>query len=96
MVKSKEDEWKTKLNKLNNDTKKICNYIKKNNNIKKELDIVDKERDNFLLIINQSNAEKNILKKELKRVEDKLNKRINGIDKEKLNNELIDVKKILM
>ena len=29
MVKSKEDEWKTKLNKLDNDTKKIDNYIKK-------------------------------------------------------------------
>ena len=27
MVKGKEDEWKTKLNKLNNDTKKIGNYI---------------------------------------------------------------------
>ena len=27
MVKSKEDEWKSKLNKLNNDTKKIGNYI---------------------------------------------------------------------
>ena len=41
MVKSKEDEWNTKLNKLNNDAKKICNYIKKNN-VKKELDIVEK------------------------------------------------------
>ena len=29
MIKSKEDEWKTKLNKLNNDTKKIGHYIKK-------------------------------------------------------------------
>ena len=27
IVKSKEDEWKTKLNKLNNDAKKIGNYI---------------------------------------------------------------------
>ena len=31
MVKRKEDEWNTKLNKLNNDAKKIDNYIKKNN-----------------------------------------------------------------
>ena len=29
MVTSKEDEWNTKLNKLNNDAKKIDNYIKK-------------------------------------------------------------------
>ena len=36
MVKSKEDERKTKLNKLNNYTKKVgLYYIKKNNNIKK-------------------------------------------------------------
>ena len=28
MVTSKENEWNTKLNKLNNDTKKIDNYIK--------------------------------------------------------------------
>ena len=29
MVVSKENEWNTKLNKLNNDAKKIDNYIKK-------------------------------------------------------------------
>ena len=46
-----------------------------------------------MLKINQSNEEKNILRNELKSIEDKLNKRINDIDKEKLNNELIDVKK---
>ena len=73
MVKSKEDEWKTKLNKLNNDTKKIGNYIKKNNNIKKELDIAEKERDNSLLKINQSNEEKNMPRNELKRIEHELN-----------------------
>ena len=73
MVKSKEDEWKTKLNKLNNDTKKIGNYIKKNNNIKKELDIAEKERDNLLLKINQSNEEKNMPRNELKRIEHELN-----------------------
>ena len=40
MITSKENEWNTKLNKLNNDAKKIDNYIKKNNDTKKELDIV--------------------------------------------------------
>ena len=39
MVTSKEDEWNTKLNKLNNDAKKIDNYIKKNNNIKRNAKI---------------------------------------------------------
>ena len=29
MVTSKENEWHTKLNKLNNDAKKTDNYIKK-------------------------------------------------------------------
>ena len=52
MVTSKEDEWNTKLNKLNNDAKEIDNYIKKNNNIKKE-------HDNLLLRLNQLNEEKN-------------------------------------
>ena len=63
---SKEDEWNTKLNKLNNDAKKIDNYIKKNNNVKEELDIVEKERDNLLLKLTQSNEEKNMLRNELK------------------------------
>ena len=35
MVMSKEIEWNTILNKLNNDAKKIDNYIKKNNDAKK-------------------------------------------------------------
>ena len=38
---------------------------------------------------------KNILRNELKSIEDKLNKKINDIDQEKLNNELIEVKKNL-
>ena len=42
-----------KLNKLNNDVKKLDKYIKENNNkkinIKKELDAVKNERDNLLL-----------------------------------------------
>ena len=57
------------------------------------MDIVEKERDNLLLKLNQSNEEKNMLRNELKRIEDELNKKSNDIDKEKLNNELINVKK---
>ena len=40
IVKNKENEFSTKLNKLNNDVKKIDNYIKENNDkiIKKEKD----------------------------------------------------------
>ena len=60
------------------------------------MDIVEKERDKLLLQINQSNEEKNMLRNELKSIKDKLNKKRNDIDKEKLNNELIEVKKILM
>ena len=60
------------------------------------MDIVEKEGDKLLLQINQSNEEKNMLRNELKSIKDKLNKKRNDIDKEKLNNELIDVKKILM
>ena len=84
IIKSKKDEWKTKLNKLNNDTKKIGNYIEKNNNIKKELDIVEKERDNLLLKLNQSNEEKNTLRNKLKSTEDELNKKTNDINKKNL------------
>ena len=58
MVTSKENKWNTKLNKLNNDAKKIDNYIIKNNDVKKELDIVEKERNKLLLNLNQSNEEK--------------------------------------
>ena len=59
------------------------------------MDIVEKERDNLLLKINQSNEEKNTLRNELKRIKDELNKKSNDINKEKLNNELINVKKNL-
>ena len=55
---SKENEWNTKLNKLNDDAKKIYHYIKKNNDSKKELDVVEKECDKLLLELNQSNEEK--------------------------------------
>ena len=82
------DEWSTKFNKLNNDAKKIDHYIKKNNNIKKE-------RDNLLLRVNQLNEEKNMLRNNLKIVEDKLNKASNDIDKKKLNNGLKLIKEEL-
>ena len=59
------------------------------------MNIVEKERDNLLLKLNQSNEEKNTLRNELKRIEDELNKKSNDINKEKLNNELINVKKNL-
>ena len=48
-----------------------------------------------MLKLNQSNEEKNILINELKRIEDELNKKSNDINKEKLNNELIKIKKNL-
>ena len=76
MVTSKEDEWNTKLIKLNNDAKKIDKYIKKKN--------IKKERDNLLLRLNQLNEEKNMLRNKLKIVEDKLNKASNDIDKKNL------------
>ena len=42
MVTDKENKWSTKLNKLNNDIKKLDNYIKENNdkkiNTEKKLD----------------------------------------------------------
>ena len=37
MLASKENEWNTKLNKFNNDAKKIDNYIKENNDVKKRI-----------------------------------------------------------
>ena len=48
-----------------------------------------------MLELNQSNEEKNRFRDKLKRTEDKLNKASNDIDKKKLNNELINVKKDL-
>ena len=48
-----------------------------------------------MLKLNQSNKEENMLRNELKRIEDELNKKSNDINKEKLNNELINIKKNL-
>ena len=56
-------------NKLNNDVKKLRNYVEENNdkiiNKEKELDIVKNERDALLLKLNQSNEELNITKNKL-------------------------------
>ena len=59
MVINKKNKWSNELNKLNDDVKKLDNYIKENNdkkiNIEKKLDIVENERNNLLLKYNQSN-----------------------------------------
>ena len=43
IVTSKKNKWSTKLNKLNNDVKKLKNYIKENNDekINKEKELGD-------------------------------------------------------
>ena len=64
MVKNKEDEFdkafkdkKNRLNKLNNNVKKIEDYIKENNNkiidMKNKLNYAENERNNFLLDLTQ-------------------------------------------
>ena len=83
IVTSKENEWNAKLNKLNNDAKKIGNYIKENNDAKKNV-VVEKEHDKILLEYIQTNEEKNLIKNKLKITENKLNKEINNIDKKNL------------
>ena len=64
IVKNKENGFSTKLNKLNNDVKKIDNYIKENNDkiIKKE-----KECNEIFLKYNESI-------KDLEKTKDELNK----------------------
>ena len=61
IVTNKENEWSSKLNKLNNNVKKLDNYIKENNdkkiNTEKELEIIENEYNNLLLKYNQSNKE---------------------------------------
>ena len=84
MVTSKENKWSFKLNKLNNNVKKLENYIKENNdkkiNIEKELKIVENERNNLLLKYNPSNEELNSTKNELYITKDKLDKAGNDIN----------------
>ena len=68
----------TKLNKLNNNVKKLDSYIKENNdekiNKEKELDIVKNKRNRLLTEYNQSNEKLKRTKNKLKKAEDKLNK----------------------
>ena len=75
----------SKLNKLNNDVKKLDNYIKENNdqkiNTEKELEIVENERNNLLLKHNQSSEEIKSTKNELYETKDKLDKAGNDINK---------------
>ena len=88
MVMDKENNWSIKLNKLNNDVKKLDNYIKENNdkkiNTEKKLEIVENERNNLLLEYNQLNEELKRTKNELKRIKDKLNEGGNDINKNKI------------
>ena len=88
-------------NKLNNDVKKLRNYVEENNdkiiNKEKELDIVKNERDALLLKLNQSNEELNITKnklnitkKKLDEAEDDINEKIKYINKLKEIKENLD------
>ena len=99
MVRNKEDEInktsedkENRLNKLNNNVKKIKDYIKENNNklntIKHKLDYTKNERNNLLLNSNQLYGKleetKNELyetKKRLDEAEDYINKKTKYIDK---------------
>ena len=76
MVRDEEDQIvkafkdkENKLNKLNNNVKKLRNYVEENNdkiiNKEKELDTVKNERDVLLLKLNQSNEELNRTRNEL-------------------------------
>ena len=78
MIKNKEDEFdkafkdkENRLNKLNNNVKKIKIYIEENNNkiiyMKNKLDYTENERNNLLLNHNQ-------LCNELKETKNELNK----------------------
>ena len=84
MVRNKEDEIdkafkdkENKLNKLNNNVKKLRNYVEENNdkiiNKEKELDTVKNKRNILLLKPNQSNEELNRTKNELFETKEKLN-----------------------
>ena len=59
MVTGKENKWSSKLNELNNEVKKLDNFIKENNdkkiNTEKKLDVVENELNNLLLKYSQSN-----------------------------------------
>ena len=63
MVTNKENKWSTKLYKLNNDVKKLDNYIKENNDKKIN---TEKKLDETKDILNKLLLEYNKLSKELK------------------------------
>ena len=57
MVTGKENKWNPKLNKLDNNVKKLKNYVEENNDkiiaMKNKLYYTENERNNLLLNINQ-------------------------------------------
>ena len=98
MVRNKKDkidkmfkDKENRLNKLNNDVKKIKNYIKQNNNkiiaMKNKLDYTENECNNLLLNINQ-------LCNELKEIKNELNKSGNDELKEKVDYQENEIKKL--
>ena len=97
MIKNKEDEFdkafkdkENRLNKLNNNVKKIKIYIEENNNkiiyMKNKLDYTENECNNLLLNHNQ-------LCNELKETKNELNKYGNGKLKEKVDYQEDKIKK---
>ena len=96
MVTDEENKWSTKLNKLNNDVKKLDSYIKENNvkkiNKEKKLEIAKNERNDLLLKYNQLNEELKNTKNKLYKTKYKLNKAGNDInEKTKYIDELKEI-----
>ena len=98
------EDKENRLNKLNNNVKKIKDYIKENNNklntIKYKLDYTENERNNLLLNSNQLYGKleetKNELyetKKKLEEAEDDINKKTKYIDKLKEIQKRLIIKK---
>ena len=98
IVKNKKDtidkefqDKENRLNKLNDNVKKIKSYIKENNNkiivMKNELDYTENKRNNLLLNINQ-------LYNELKETKNELNKSGNHELKEKVDYKENEIKKL--
>ena len=81
MVTSKENKWNPKLNKLDNNVKKLKYYVEENNDkiiaMKNKLDYTENERTNLLSNINQ-------LYNELKETKNELNKSGNDELKKRL------------
>ena len=99
------EDKENRLNKLNNNVKKIKDYIEENNNklntIKHKLDYTENERNNLLLNSNKLYGKleetKNELyetKKRLDEAEDDINKKAKYIDKLKEIQKKVDIKKM--